>query len=65
MISNFLITTPSLSAAANALLSSLTVNPRIIAPDAAANITSASDISPTPTWIIFVEISLDSSCAIA
>ena len=65
MISYFLIVTPSLSAAAKALESSFTVNPRINAFDAAASITSASEISPTPTWIILVVISLDSTCAIA
>ena len=65
MISYFLIVTPSLSAEAKAFPSSFTVNPKIKAFDAAASITSASEISPTPTWIIFVVISLDSTWAIA
>ena len=37
------------AAAANAFESSLTVKPRIIAFEAEASITSASEISPTPT----------------
>ena len=57
--------TPSFSAEANALASSLTVKPKISALPALASITSASEISPTPTWIIFVVISFDSTCAIA
>ena len=61
MISYFLIVTPSFSAAIRALESSLTVKPSIKAFDADASITSASEISPTPTWIIFVVISFESS----
>ena len=65
MISYFLIVTPSRSAATRAFESSFTVNPKMIALDADASITSASEMSPTPTWIILVTISFDSNCAIA
>ena len=65
ILSYFLILTPSFWADKRAFASSLTVKPRMIAPEAEASITSAYEISPTPTWIIFVTISFDSKPATA